>query len=296
MPAPAQSLAALLLLLQTPAAQRAAPAGENLLTGAAVSVDREAGTVTLRPRSGSEATFKVTDKTLILRARRISSLDQIPQGEELVARYRKSASPPRPLYDLADRSSWDWLKHMRKETVRAEVARAEAGWLHVVEGSEKLPFAYRVTAKTAWMRDGKAAASEDFKPGDAVWISPRLLPNGATMATAVADSAKWAAILKERGSPTLSGAVTSLDAAARTLRISTRAGDDAVLRLADSVEVRQNAKPVPLTQLKVGTRITAHLRRGDAEEREVVRITIQGGASARPSAASPARKPPAKKN
>src|SRR5207249_862075 len=159
------------------------------------------------------------------------------------------------------------------------------------EGTDSTPIAYRVTEKTAWSKGGQPVTEEDFKAGEVVYVVPRLLPGGNVMAVAVSDSSQSATHLKERAKYTASGTLSAVDLPNRKIALKTISSDLRELKLAEDCEARVAGRAVPLTYLKAGQQVTAHLRKNEEDEREVKLITI---VSKRLAKKPPATKTPVK--
>lgn len=252
----------------------------NVQMGTIVSVDAAAGAVMLKPKSGVDITYHLTDKTHVLKEKKTVEPQAFKPGETVVVRFRKSTAGPSSLYDLADRVSWEWLDRLRHETTAVIVAEVSEDSLRASEGADKAEVEYRVTEKTSWQKGGKPAAPTDFKTGDRVFVVPRLLPGGNIMAMAVADASEGAAVLKERSKATVSGTVKAIDAAKHALQMHTSAGEDRDLQLAPDVVVRLGSKDVPLTSVRPGQAVSVHLTRSAEDELVASRITIQTRKSA----------------
>src|SRR5437016_2658874 len=93
----------------------------NVQTGTLVSLDAAAATLTLKPKSGADIPYRLTEKTKILRAKKTVEADAFKAGDTVVVRFRKSSVGPASLYDLADKPSWEWLTKLRKETTLVTV-------------------------------------------------------------------------------------------------------------------------------------------------------------------------------
>jgi hypothetical protein len=115
--------------------------------------------------------------------------------------------------------------------------------------------------------------------GRTVFVAPRLLPNGATMATAIADTKAAALRLRERSQPTVTGVIGAWDASARKVTLSTRAGDTRDIRLTNDCVVRRDGKDVATAALRKGVTVTVHVLRSDTREEQAHRVTIKSGSS-----------------
>jgi len=247
----------------------------NVQTGSIVSVDTAAGTVVLKPKTGSDITYQLTDKTHVLKGKKVVDASEFKPGDAAVVRFRKSIAGPSSLYDLADKASWEWLDRLRHETTAITIVEVSDEALKGAEGTDKAEVDYRVTEKTTWQKGGKPASATDFKAGEKVFVVPRLLPGGNVMAMAVADAPEGAAVLKEHAKATVSGTVKALDSAKRVLQLRTAAGEDRELPIAPDVIVRLGSKDVPLTSVRPGQSVSVHLTRSAENELAASRVTIQ---------------------
>lgn len=272
---------------------RSSSSSAVIQAGALVSIDPATATLILKPRVGPEQTFRYSETTTIYRNKKRASVSDFTSGTPIVVRYRRSSAGPPNLYDLADSASWEWLDRVRHATTRATIKEITEEHLHVLEGEGQAEIEYRITARTQWSRGGKPVSPDDFKPGESVYVAPRLMARGRILAVAVSDAANSANILKERTRPTVTGEVTAVDLAVRTLALRTVAGDARELALSPDCKVRQSSRDVPPNALRVGQTVTAHLRRNEQGERLVTLVTIQtkrGGKRA-PSAKSGSSRP-----
>ncbi len=268
----------LLCILALPTAaqtKKSSSKAANVQAGSLVSVDAAAATVTLKPKTGANIIYRITEKTKVLRGKKAVEIGEFKAGDEIVVRFRKSSVGPASLYDLADKPSWEWLAKLRREKTLVTVKEITDEALHATEGADKAEVDYRVTEKTAWSKAGKPAEAKDFKAGDKVYVEPRLLPNGGIMAIAVADSSESADKLKERSKFTVTGTVKVINIPKRLINIHTVAGDDRELSIAPDCTVRQASKDVPITAIKPSLTVTAHLTRNDEGEPVANKITIQ---------------------
>lgn len=271
---------------------RSSSSGAIIQAGTLVSIDPTNATLILKPRTGPEQTFRYSETTTIYRNKTRASVNEFTSGTPIVVRYRRSSAGPPNLYDLADSASWEWLDRVRHATTRVTIREITEDYLHVVEGTDQAEIEYRITANTQWSRGGKPVSPGDFKPGERVYVAPRLMARGRILALAVSDSANSANILKERTRPTVTGEVTAVDLAAKMLSLRTVAGDARELALSSDCKVRQSSKDVSPDALRVGQTVTAHLRRNEQGERLVTLITIQakrGGKRASNARSGPSR-------
>ena len=266
---------ALLLIPRIPAgAQSSKSTPANVKFGTLVSLDSDAATLILKPRSGADITYRITEKTNILKAKKKVEALAFKPNDSIVVRFRKSSVGPASLYDLADKPSWDWLQKVRKETTQVTLKEISDEALNATEGADSAEVAYRISEKTTWSRSGKPATHEDFKTGDKVYVVPRLLPSGGIFAVAVSDSTDSAAKLKERSKYSLKGTVKVINHEKRNLNLQTEAGDLRDLPIAEACTVRMNSRDVPLTSVKPGQQVSVRLKKNDEGEQEASRITI----------------------
>lgn len=253
----------------------------NVKTGTLVSVDSNAATLVLKPRTGTDLTYRYTENTHILRDKKAVEATAFKPGDAIVVRFRNSSVGPAELYDLADKPSWEWLDRVRHETTLVTVKEVSDESLKAAEGTDGAEIEYRITDKTQCSRGGQSASIADFKAGEKVYVVPRLLPRGNLMATAISDSGGSAARLKERAGRSVTGVVKALDTTKRTLSLHSAAGDDRDLVLAPACRVRMASRDVPLTVVHPGITVTASLTRNEEDEQVVSRITIQTKRSGR---------------
>jgi hypothetical protein len=247
----------------------------NVVSGAFGGSDAAAATIRLKLKSGTESSYRYTDKTLMLRAKKPAEIDAFQAGEAATVRFRQSSVGPASLYDLVDTPSWLWLDRLRHETTLVTVDTIEEETLRVKEGPDRADFAYRITEKTQWSKAGKPATPSDYKKGDAVYVAPRLLPGGSTMAIAVSDAPAETAKLKERSRSTLAATIKTVNVAERKITVLTVASDEREFRLTPDCIIRRSGKDVPITYLKPRQAVTLHLTRDEGGETVVRRITIK---------------------
>jgi hypothetical protein len=243
--------------------------------GTLVSIDLDTATLILKPHAGPEQTFHYSEATTLYRNKRRASITDFTTGTPIVVRYRRSSAGPPNLYDLADSTSWEWLERVRHATTRVIIKEITEEYLHAREEADPAEIEYRITANTQWSRGGKPASPSDFKPGESVYVAPRLMARGRILAIAVSDAAELVNILKERIRPTVGGVISTVDVNARMLTLRTVAGDVREMVLSPDCKVRQSSKDVSPNSLRVGQVVTAHLRRNEQGERLVTLITIQ---------------------
>jgi hypothetical protein len=272
---------------------RARPRPANVVAGTLSSMDAEAATVGIKGKSGAETLYRVTDKTQLWLGRKLAELSAFQVGEGVVVRFRKSSVGPATLYDLADTASWAWVDRLRHDTTPVTVKEIDDESLLAEESGGT--FSYRVTEKSQWSKAGKPVPASDYKAGDKVYVVPRLLPGGGTMAIAISDGGSDAAKLKERSRFTVSGTIRTWNAEKRTISLATAAGDDRSLTLLPDCAIRNSGKDVPISYVRQGQAVTLHLTRDETGGQVVKQVTIKKAAAkklpARPGAKAATRKP-----
>lgn len=272
--------------------RKSSPRAANVQTGTLVSIDEAGATLTLKPRSGPDIAYRLTEKTHLLRGKRPAEISAFKPGETVVARFRKSSVGPASLYDLCDKASWEWISRLRRETTLVTIKEITEEGIRAAEGAEGAELDYRVTEKTQLSLHGRPATVSDLKAGDRVYVVPRLLPGGNVMAIAISDAVDSAARLKERTRFTVTGTVKTMDAAKKTISLHSAAGDDRDIALASDCIARAASKDVPLTALRPGQTVTVHLTRNEEGEQVANRITIQTKRAPKRSGAKlPPKKP-----
>lgn len=271
------TLAALPALAQATQAVASSPKSGNVRTGSITLLDSVSGQLSLRGPTGTETAFRLTEHTLILKARKTVERSAFAVGESVVVRFRRASNGVATLYDLVDKPSWDWLARVRRTVTEVSLRSVSEDRLACSEGSEAVPIEYRVTPKTLWGAGGKAVGAPVGKAGDRVFVAPRLLPSGGIMAVAVADTKSLCQMLLERSRPTCKGVVAAVNAAERRLTVKSGLGDIRELRWSEKVVVRRGGHDVTTQSLHTGAHVVVHLKSGTSGEREVSRITIDPG-------------------
>src|SRR5437867_552581 len=87
---------------------------QNVQTGTLVSIDSDQATLVLKTKAGAEVSYRLTEKTKILRDKKPVEAQAFKAGDAIVVRFRKSSVGPATLYDLDDKPSWEWLTRIRK--------------------------------------------------------------------------------------------------------------------------------------------------------------------------------------
>jgi hypothetical protein len=257
-----------------PEPTRSTTKSASIKTGAIVTLDATGLTLTLRDRSDKTTEYTLTPKTRYLKNKTMVQPDAFKAGDAVTIRLRKIRNQNAyAVFELTDAASGNWLRAIRRDTVPATIKAIEEERLSVV-GADATLFNYVLTEKTRWSKGGKEATARDFKPGNKVYVVPRSLPNGDIMARAVADTPSGAAQMKERTAVTVHGVVQNVDVSAHKFVLATKAGDTRTLHYTDSTEVHQSGKTLPLTALKAGLSVGAHVKHDVDGEDVASRITI----------------------
>ncbi len=268
----------------------------NVRNGEITALDTASETLTLKERTGRAETYVFSEKTHFRKLKKPAEIKDFKVGDTAVLHFRRSRTDgAMMLTELDDRLSWDWLAELKKTTLAGTIKAIDEDSLTVSLNKDNIEFDYALSEKTRWERDGKEVAASAFKPGDGVFIVPRALPSGNVMARAVANSSKGAEQEKERTATSVHGVILALDPANFKLTLKTLAGDTRNLALTDETEVKLNSKPILITDLKPGERVSARLKHGDGGDEIAWRITVENGkksGSKTRKTASTKRKPP----
>lgn len=250
----------------------------NVRNGEITALDTASETLTLKERTGRAETYVFSEKTHYRKLKKPADIKDFKIGDNAVLHFRRSRTDgAMMLTELDDRISWDWLVDLKKTTLAGTIKAIDEDSITVSLGKDNILFDYALSEKTRWERGGKEVAASAFKPGDAVFIVPRALPSGNVMARAVADSPTGAEQEKERTATSVHGVILSLDPHNFKLILKTLAGDTRNLALTDETEVKLNSKPILITDLKPGERVSARLKHGDGGDEIAWRITVENG-------------------
>ncbi len=119
-------------------------------------------------------------------------------GDRIFARIKTDADPPQ-LRELADKTTWDWLDHIRKEPQEGTVEKVDDKFV-ILKLSDGSTFKYRATAKTqVQLKDKPTASTTDLAVGQHVWAKGRTLPTLDTWLVTVTDTPMAAPIRKTPG-------------------------------------------------------------------------------------------------
>jgi Cu/Ag efflux protein CusF len=264
----------------------------NVRTGQIVALDTTAETLTLQEGPGKSVPYSLTDKTRCLKEKREAEITDFKVGDTITLRFRKSRTdePPRVL-EIADPQTALWLRGLRSKTVAVTIKEVTEEHLVAALGPDEIT--YVVSDKTLWSKGGQDVTSDAFLPGSKVYIVPRVLPSGAFMARAVADTDAAAAQLKERQARSLLGRLQSVDFSSHDLTLRTTAGATRKLSWNEEIEVYRGSTRLPLSVLKAGLAVRLSLKRNDAGEEAITRITLSKPTRghARPPTGAPLSKP-----
>lgn len=220
--------------------------------------------------------YQLPATAVVIRQKRLCELKDMPAGAKVQVRYRVSTSQPFHAYDLVEAESWAWLQRMRRDIISGQLVAVDERTVVLEDARDHGRLPYRVTDKTSIEIQNRPATQALLKAGMKVWLAPRLLPNGAAMATAIADTEAAARRLKERRQPTVTGSIVEWDPPSRCVKLHTRAGDVRVLRLAPDCVIRQEGRDLSADRLRKGLVVTAHLRPSETSEALAHRITVKG--------------------
>ena len=118
----------ILLIPRIPAgAQTKKSTPANVKFGTLVSLDSEAATLILKPKTGADISNRLTEKTNILRAKKKVEASEFKPNDSIVVRFRKSSLGPASLYDLADKPSPANRARMAGAIMYAIAIRARLG-------------------------------------------------------------------------------------------------------------------------------------------------------------------------
>jgi Cu/Ag efflux protein CusF len=281
-------LAVVFLLLSSKALTAPVRDSPNLIRGTLVSTDIQNKKVTLSI-SGKENTYGLTDHTQFWRGRKTTQIADFKIGEQVAARFRNNTNGAPTLYELTDPPGMTWLIHMRRDIIMAKVKEATEKNVKVEEGEDRAEFIYHVGPKSAFYKSGHAAAPTDFKPGDTIWIAPRLLPGGSVMALSASDTENELKTIKNRNKKTLRGVLRIITSGNSPLKILSDDGVESEWPLAENCTVYLKSKSVGITALQTGMRVTLHFIDLPNDAKSIQRITIVNGRKKAGSPSSPAK-------
>lgn len=248
-------------------------ASRNMKVGEIVALDIAAESITLKARSGATATYTLTTKTKFWKNRRPAQAADFKAGDAVVLHVRSTGDDDLPhVLELADPTTWNWLGQLRRNITPATITQIEESELTVTLVPEAVPMTYRINDSTRWSRAEKDATPGQFHAGDRVYIVPRSLPSGGIAARVVVDSAGGAAQVKESLARILSGTVQSIDRAAHTVTLQTKAGSKRTLHYTEATEVRQGSQELSLEAIKPGQHVSAHLKHDSEGEDSLARL------------------------
>lgn len=256
----------------------AASKSANIRNGEITALDAASETLILKERTGRAETYVFSEKTHYRKLKKPADIKDFKAGDTAVLHFRRSRTDgAMMLTELDDRLSWDWLVDLKKTTLAGTIKAIDEDSITVSLDKDHIEFDYALSEKTRWERGGKEVAASAFKPGDGVYIVPRALPSGNVLARAVADSSKGAEQEKERTATSVHGVILSVDPPNFKLTLKTLAGETRNLALTDETEVKLNSKPILITDLKPGERVSARLKHGDGGDEIAWRITVENG-------------------
>ncbi len=256
----------------TPASARAA----EVRSGIIQKTDALARTVSVMDGSARRV-YEVPASAVLVIAKRAATLEQFTPGMKVQARSSSVGKRGARLYDLVEAGSWQWLQRVRRDVTGGKVLALDEKGLTVEDALDRGVMAYRITPKTLVAIGHGEADRKSIAIGQTVFVAPRLLPNGATMATAIADTKSEALRLRERTRPTVTGAIAAWDVSTRKLTLNTRAGDTRQVLLHGDCLIRRDGTDLAATVLRKGMTVTVHVRRSGAGVEECHRVTVKSG-------------------
>lgn len=251
------------------------PTLSNVQTGSIAAVDAAQETLSLHTRDGRTVEYRFTAKTRVFRNKQPAATQDLKPGDEVVVHFRRSRSGLPSLYEVTDRSSWEWFLRLRSQITAITLTDVSEDHIAGKDSSGAGPIEYRVSPKTLWGKENKPAGPAEFKVGDLAFVAPRPLPSGGIMAAVVADTQPLAARLKEHTRRTVTAVIAAVDLPARQLTLHTAAGDQRILKLAADCVIREASRDVKPSFLRPGLRVTAHISKDIQGEEVITRITIQ---------------------
>lgn len=242
---------------------------------------QDSSSIQMKEVGGVLHTYACTSKTRYWKADTLAQTSPFVVGNVVVLHVhhvRKTDSYS--ITDCADDSSWRWLLQLRRTTETGTVTAVDDSSLTLQIGPHT--YAYHVEPSTLWGTKNTEAASDPFTVGNTVWVVPRYLPSGLIAVRAAADTAHFAAILKERSAPSVHAVLVSLDPTTHSITLHTAAGDLRTLPLAASVVLKRGKAVLPLSSLHPGARLVVRIHRAASGVREVWRISIDLGKARKP--------------
>ncbi len=237
---------------------------------------QDSASIQLREVGGVLHTYTCTTNTRFWKADTLYKTSPFTIGNAVVLHvHHNRKADTYSITDCADNSSWKWLLQLRRTIENGTVTAVDDTTLTLLIGQHT--YSYHVEPSSLWGTKNTVAASDPFTVGSSVWIVPRYLPSGLIAVRAAADTAHFAAILKERSAPSVHATLVSLNPVTHTITLHTAAGDLRKLPLADSVVVKRGKASLPLTSLHPGARLVVRIHRASSGVREVWRISIDLG-------------------
>ncbi len=242
----------------------------NVKFGEIVSIDMNKLELTLKEKNDVHNTYALTDATQWLKNRKTAASDAFKTGDSVVIHLRKIRGVnAQSVAEAADSASWKWLTTVRKETSKGILKTLSEDSLETMLAPDSTPFTFTISAKTQYIREGKAASAASFKPEEQIFIIPRSLPSGKVMARGVADTEADAVLLSERLKSTLSGTLQSIDSSKHTLILTTAAGDHRMLSFPENVNVWIGSKAAKISDLQPGMHLKIRMH-GDSTGEELI--------------------------
>ena len=232
--------------------------------------------------------YTLTEKTHFLRGHFEAQPEEFKPGEKVVLKLRKvRGKEAYTVFEFADAETYAWLTGLRKSPATGKIKEISDETLVLTVSKEEIT--YLVSSKTEWEKNGKVAASTDFKEGDTVTVSPRSLPSGTIMAKIVADQLKVVdkktrAVSTKRTSATkrstsrkavsIRGMLQSLDRDRHCFTLHME-GETRLIYYVAATEIRVRTRAATFAALLNGQTVSVRLSTFPEEPNLATRITIE---------------------
>ena len=248
----------------------------EVLRGTISKLDAEKKSVTVKTAGAEREIFaRADDLSEIFKEGKPAKLADFAVGDRVTARVTlKPGATAGSLKSLFDEKTSASQAKQKVEEVEGKVVTCSLTNVDVklADGSVKT---YRINARTIFLKDGKPAASTDFKPGDPVAVRPRGLPTGTVQAVVVADKKSALETAHQDGLATWAGVVEKWDDGA--LVVKRTDGATRAVVLTETTTVTKGKLTLTKTDLKEGVKVKVHLVKGppDAKGRRTAdKITL----------------------
>ena len=259
----------------------------TLKEGTLVSLDLPHESVTLK-EGKTDKKYTLTEKTHFLRGHFEAQPEEFKPGEKVVFKLRKvRGKEAYTVFEFADADTYAWLTGLRKSPSTGKIKEISDETLVLTVLKEEIT--YLISPKTEWEKNGKVAASTDFKEGDTVTVSPRSLPSGTIMAKIVADQLKVVdkktkAVSAKRTTSTkratsrkgisIRGMLQSLDRDQHCFTLHME-GETRLIYYVAATEIRVRTRAATFAALLNGQTVSVRLSTFPEEPNLATRITIE---------------------